>query len=120
MKLMCGGKELTAEQVHRAIGEYEQKIRSAEYQKEPDESAKFMEASETNKTTGKAQNTRCEYRRLGSLDKVYKLDHVLYRAYTLNEENIWVQTVNGVYQDLAHGHIGSHLIEFNDVYPTEE
>ena len=64
----------------------------------------------------KIQQKRYEYRRLPSLNKIYKLDHVTHKAYTLNVENVWEVTINGVYQDFAHGHIGSEMVCFIDIY----
>lgn len=63
------------------------------------------------------QRKRYEYRRLPANNRIYKLDHVCGQAYTLNTEQIWEPEVNGVYQDFAHGHIGSESIYFYDVYP---
>lgn len=63
------------------------------------------------------QKKRYEYRILPKSDKIYKLDHIYSQAYTLNAEKIWEPTINGVYQDLAHGHIGSEVVYFDDIYP---
>lgn len=69
--------------------------------------------------TSKKQQKRYEYRKLPSLDKIYKLDHVRWQAYTLNSEHVWEPTSNGVYEDLAHGHICSEIVSFDDVYPMK-
>lgn len=66
-----------------------------------------------------SQHKRYEYRKLPMLDKIYKLDHMLCQAYTLNENHMWTPTINGVYQDLAHGHIGSEYVIFDDIYPMQ-
>lgn len=62
---------------------------------------------------------RYEYRKLPQLDKIYKLDHMLCQAYTLNKNHMWEPTINGVYEDLAHGNIGSESVIFKDIYPMQ-
>ena len=115
MKLMCAGKVVTEEQVQAAIDAYKQKIISPEYQQEVAEYAQMLQKQKNDMQ----QNKRFEYRRLPMLDKIYKLDHMLYQAYTLNENNMWEPTINGVYEDLAHGNIGSEYVIFDDIYPMQ-
>lgn len=42
MKLYCGGQAVTKEQVEKAISDYEEKVASPEFQKEPKEAAEFL------------------------------------------------------------------------------
>ena len=113
MKLMCGGKEVSGSQIAQAIYEYEEKIKSPEFQKTLQEATEFLQASPKSNEKQK----RYDYRRLGNLDKIFKLDHEKYCAYVLNADSVWEPCINGVYQDLAHGHIGSVGIEIDDIYP---
>lgn len=113
MKLMCAGKVVTKEQIQASIEEYKQKITSPEYQKEVTEFSQMLQT----KKKDMPQYKRYEYRKLSQLDKIYKLDHKRCQAYTLNDEHIWEPTVNGVYEDLAHGNIGSETVYFDDIYP---
>lgn len=113
MQLMCGGKAVTADQLFSAMDEYKKKIKSPEFQKEAEEFAQSLQKVKNNMPPQK----RYEYRRLPKLDKIYKLDHLHCRAYTLNDNHIWEPTINGVYEDLAHGHIGSETVYFDDIYP---
>lgn len=113
MKLMCAGKIVTKNQVLATIDEYKQKTKSPEYQKEVAKFAQSLQISKKDMT----QQKRYEYRKLSKLDKIYKLDHMRCQAYTLNDRHIWEPTINGVYEDLAHGNIGSETVIFNDIYP---
>ena len=113
MKLMCGGQEVSKSWVCQAIREYEQKTASPAFQKEVREAADFLQA--VPKSSEKKK--RYSYCRLGSLDKIYKLDHEKYCAYVLNADRVWEPCVNGVYEDFAHGHIGSVGVELDDIYP---
>lgn len=115
MKLMCAGKVVTKEQEQAAIDAYGQKKNSPEYQQEVAQFAQMLQK----KKNDMSQHKRYEYRKLPMLDKIYKLDHMLCQAYTLNENHMWTPTINGVYQDLAHGHIGSEYVIFDDIYPMQ-
>lgn len=115
MKLMCAGEVVTKEQVQAAIDAYEQKKNSPEYQQE---AAQFAQMLQKSKNTIQ-HSKRYEYRKLPKLDKIYKLDHMLCQAYTLNKNHMWEPTINGVYEDLAHGHIGSQSVIFKDIYPMQ-
>ena len=115
MKLMCAGKAASKEQVQAAIDSYEQKKNSPEYQQEAAQFAQMLQKSKNDMP----QHKRYEYRKLSKLNKIYKLDHTLCQAYALNENHMWEPTVNGVYEDLAHGNIGSESVIFNDIYPMQ-
>ena len=115
MKLMCAGKAAAKEQVQAAIDSYEQKKNSPEYQQEAAQFAQMLQKSKNDMP----QHKRYEYRKLSKLNKIYKLDHTLCQAYALNENHMWEPTVNGVYEDLAHGNIGSESVIFNDIYPMQ-
>ena len=115
MKLMCTGKVVTEEQVQTAIDAYKQKMISPEYQHEVAEYTQILQKQKNDMP----QHKRYEYRKLPMLNKIYKLDHLLCQAYTLNENNIWEPTINGVYEDLAHGNIGSEYVIFDDIYPMQ-
>lgn len=65
----------------------------------------------------KKQQNRYDYRKLPKLEKIYKLDHMRWKAYTLNAKHVWEPTINGVYEDLAHGDICSETVYFDDIYP---
>lgn len=115
MKLMCAGKVVTKEQVQTAIDTYEQKKNSPKYLEEVASYTQMLQKSKNDMP----QHKRYEYRKLSMSDKIYKLDHILCQAYTLNENRMWEPTINGVYEDLAHGNIGSESVVFNDIYPMQ-
>lgn len=93
---MCAGKVVIKNQAPSAIDTYEQEKRN-----------------------DVSPHKRYEYRKLPMLGKIYKLDHTLCQAYTLNENHMWTPASSGVYEDLAYGNIGSESVIFDDIYPMQ-
>lgn len=113
MKLLVGGKEVTKEQVERAISEYEQKIQSPEYQRQLAELDDFFKSEPQTKTGGfKYYRLQCPPH------TIFKIDQENLVSYKLDEEKkCWIEFPMFL-TDIEHGNIRADEISFDDGFPT--
>ncbi len=110
MKLYSGGKEVTREDVEKAIADYEQRKNSAEYQEEMKKIGELFDQK---------TNNNCKYYQLPiKPHTIFKVDYDTFTSYRLDEnKQVWTEFPVFLV-DLENGNIEVNEISINDTYPT--